>query len=312
MLVATEHPRILVVGPGSMGLMHAGLLWRAGLDVTVLDHRPERARRLNAGGYLVSGAAGEFHAAVPVNASAAEVGGCGLIIILVKAYSTRDAVAHCAEAVSDQSVVLTLQNGLGNREVLQEAFGPRRVLAGTTASGAYRTGDDQVVVAGIGKIALGGQDSCAAEWVCELFSGAGLPAEVNDDVESTLWAKAIVNAGINPLGALARVRNGQLLQTRALRLLMGLVVREACRVAHAAGVAPGEDLVSLVEEIARVTANNRCSMLQDLTAGRPTEIDYINGYIASLGRDLGCPCPVNATVRDLVAAAEHRRGSHAP
>lgn len=310
-MVGTEHPRILVVGPGSMGLMHAGLLWRAGLDVTVLDHRPERARRLNAGGYRVSGAAGEFHAAVPVNASAAEVGACGLIIILVKAYSTRDAVAHCAEAVSDQSVVLTLQNGLGNREVLQDAFGPGRVLAGTTASGAYRTGDDQVVVAGIGKIALGGQDSCAAEWVCELFSGAGLPAEFHDDVESILWAKAIVNAGINPLGALARVRNGQLLQTRALRMLMRRTVEEACVVARAAGVTPGDDLVAVVEEVARATANNRCSMFQDLIAGRPTEIDYINGYIAAQGRELGCPCPANVTVRDLVAAVRPRRGSYA-
>ena len=308
-MVGTEHARILVVGPGSMGLMHAGLLWRAGLDVAVLDHRPERALRLNAGGYRVSGAAGQFHAAVPVTATAAEVGPCDLVIILVKAYSTRDAVAHCAAAVSEQSVVLSLQNGLGNLEVLQEAFGSERVLAGTTASGAYRTSDDQVVVAGIGQIALGGQDGCAARWVCELLSGAGLPAEVSDDVQAILWAKAIVNAGINPLGALTRLRNGQLLQALAARMLMGQIVDEACRVAHAAGVAPGEDLVSLVEEVARKTANNRCSMLQDLVAGRPTEIDYINGYIATLGRELGCPCPANATVRDLVAAAQPRRGS---
>jgi 2-dehydropantoate 2-reductase len=306
------HPRILVVGPGSMGLTHAGLLWRAGLDVTVLDHRPERAQRLNADGYRVSGAAGEFHAAVPVNASAAEVGACGLIIILVKAYSTRDAVAHCADAVSDQSVVLTLQNGLGNLEVLQGAFGPERVLAGTTASGAYRLSDDEVVVAGIGQIALGGEDRRAAERACGLLCAAGLPAQVSDDVQAILWAKAIVNAGINPLGALTRLRNGQLLQAPSVRMLMGRIVREACRVAHAAGVAPGEDLVAMVEEVARKTANNRCSMLQDLTAGRPTEIDYINGYVATLGRELGCSCPVNGAVRDLVAAAHLRRGRCAP
>jgi len=295
-----------------MGLMHAGLLWRAGLDVTVLDHRPERALRLNADGYRVSGAAGDFHAAVPVNATAAEVGPCDFVIILVKAYSTRDAVAHCAAAVSERSVVLTLQNGLGNLEVLQGAFGLERVLAGTTASGAYRTGDDEVAVAGIGQIALGGEDRRAAERACGLLCAAGLPAEVNDDVQAILWAKAIVNAGINPLGALTRLRNGQLLQAPAVRALMERIVREACRVAHAAGVAPGEDLVAVVEEVARKTANNRCSMLQDLKAGRPTEIDYINGYIATLGRELGCPCPVNATVRDLVAAAEPRRGSYAP
>jgi len=292
-----------------MGLMHAALLWRAGLDVAVLDHRPDRAQRLNAEGYLVSGAAGEFHATVPVSARAAEVGPRDLVVMMVKAYDTGDAIANSTSAVSEQGVVLTLQNGLGNLEVLQEAFGAERVLGGTTASGAYRAGDDQVVVAGVGRIALGGEDRCAAERVCELFGAAGLPAEVSDDVQAILWTKAIVNAAINPLGALTRLRNGQLLETPELRMLMGRVVHEACRVALAAGVGPGEDAVAVVEDVARTTANNRCSMLQDLAAGRPTEIDYINGYIGSLGRELGCPCPVNMMLKDLVAAVRIRRGN---
>ncbi len=295
-----------------MGLLHAGLLWRAGLDVTVLDHRPERAQRINTSGYHVSGAAGHFHATPPVTARPDEIRPCDLAIILVKAHSTRSAGAHCAPVVAEGGVVLTLQNGLGNLELLQSTFGAERVLAGTTSSGAYMTDDCSLSVAAVGQIALGGSNRHAAGRVCRLLGSAGLPAAVSDDVQATLWTKAIVNAGINPLGALTGLRNGQLLQVPALRMSIRRIVDEASNVARAAGIMLDGDIAAMVEDVAVTTANNRCSMLQDLAAARPTEIDYINGYIAVLGAQLNCPCPANAAVRDLVAAAGRKKGNHAP
>ncbi|GAG26249.1 unnamed protein product, partial [marine sediment metagenome] len=154
-------PHILIIGPGSMGLTHAGLLARAGLDVTVLDYRPQRAAQLKASGISIRGAAGDFEVMVPVMAAASEVRSADLAIFFVKAYSTAEALRHAQDALQEQTILLTLQNGLGNYELLVEFAGAHRVLVGTTSSGAYRSGLAEVQVAAIGDIQIGGVEAAA-------------------------------------------------------------------------------------------------------------------------------------------------------
>jgi len=293
-----------------MGLTHAGLLARAGLDVTVLDYRPHRAAQLNASGISIRGAAGDFEVMVPVVAAAAEVRPPDLAIFSVKAYSTAEALRHALDALQEQTILLTLQNGLGNYELLVEFAGAHRVLVGTTSSGAYRSGLAEVHVAAIGDIQIGGVEAAAdvADQVCKLFSAAGLPAGVCDDLDALLWRKAIINAGVNPLAALAGVRNGALLQVPGMRLLLRGLAGEAEQIAAAAGISLGEDMVAVVEQVVAHTAQNRCSMLQDLQAGRRTEIGQISGHIAAVGREHNAPAYLNQTIASMVKAAEAKKG----
>jgi 2-dehydropantoate 2-reductase len=302
-------PRITVIGPGAIGLMHAALLARAGLEVSLLDYRPERAAALNSDGFSIHGAVGHIEMRLPCTVDVSKLPPPDLAMVCVKAYSTAEALRHASTAFSRDTVVLTMQNGLGNYELVVDAVGADRALAGTTLSGAYRTGPQDVVIAAVGQIRIGGTSSAAqnANSICETFTAAGLPAELSNDVDTMLWHKAIINAGINPLGALAGVPNGDLLEVSALRQLLQDIVVEAEQVAAAEGVRLPENMITVVEEVAAATAQNHCSMLQDLQAGRRTEIRQINGALVAIGQRHNLPVDLNEAVTTLVSAAERDR-----
>lgn len=298
-----EFGLITVVGPGAMGLMHAAYLARHGLDVVLLDHRPDRADRLAASGIRLETEEGDWQVQVPCRAQA-DFGPARLVIVFVKAYATRPALLHARPLIGPETALLTLQNGLGNLEILQEFQSPEQVLAGTTSSGANLLGEGHVHVAAVGQTVLGGS---GADALAELFSSAGLPATTTEDVQSVLWRKAVVNSAINPLTALTGLRNGQLLDIPALRDLLRQVAQESAQVGHRLGHALcSATLPEEVEGICRLTANNRSSMLQDLSSGRRTEVDQISGAIVRAAQRSGLAAPLNATLAGLVRAAERR------
>ena len=302
----SDSPAVLLVGPGAMGCLHAALLAEAGLPVTLLDHRPERAALISAQGVrLVLPDGPERTVAVPCTADAAPLFPADLVLIFTKAYDTAAAAETARPAVGPDTTVLTLQNGLGNYEVLQQAFTPAQVLAGTTPSGATLLAPGRVRLAGRGEITLGSPagDRTRAEAAAKLLRRGRLAVTVTDDPDAALWRKAIVNAAINPLGALTRRRNGELLEQEGLRALLGEVAHEAHRVAvaHASALAD-LDPVAAVEQVCRVTAVNQCSMLQDVLAGRRTEIQQINGEIVRRGQAVGLSTPLGVTLTALVEA----------
>jgi 2-dehydropantoate 2-reductase len=325
-----------------MGCLHAALFAEADLRVTLLDHRPERAAEIAARGVRLTFPDGAERAvAVPCTAEPAALSPAGLLVVFTKACDTAAALAWARAVVGPKTTVLTLQNGLGNWEMVEEFLGndggpslggrrpadanvrltvasaatlPRaagesaerqfRVLAGSTSSGATLTGVGEIRVAALGETILGSPaaDRPCAEAVAALFARAGLPAQVTDDVDAALWRKAILNAAVNPLGALTRRRNGELLEVPALRELLGQVATEAHAVALALGIGLGErDPVAAVEEVCRKTATNQCSMLQDVRAGRRTEIEQINGEIVRRAAAAGVPTPLNQALVALVA-----------
>ncbi|HWI63396.1 MAG TPA: 2-dehydropantoate 2-reductase [Symbiobacteriaceae bacterium] len=243
---------------------------------------------------------GEGSAAVRVTAAPTEP--VDLLLVMVKAYATADAIRWAAGAVGPETVALTLQNGLGNAEALAGFLGPDRVLAGTTAQGATLLAPGQVRHGGAGPTHLapwGGDSSRAAE-VASLLNQAGLPTALEADPRPLLWSKLAINCGINALTALLRVPNGELLNRPGACRLMEAAAAEAGAVAAASGVMLPEDPVERVRQVARATAANRSSMLQDVERGRRTEVDAINGEVAARGRQLGVPTPVNETLLQLV------------
>ncbi|MFZ5814781.1 MAG: ketopantoate reductase family protein [Bacillota bacterium] len=235
-----------------------------------------------------------------------------LLIVLVKAYATAGAMRWAAGAVGPQTIVLTLQNGLGNAEVLAAAVGPERVLVGTTAQGATLLEPGLVRNGGHGPTLIApwlsqGPAAELAPHVSRLLSRAGFPSGVTPDAGVLLWSKLVVNAAINPLTALYGIPNGMLLERQELRRLMEAAAREAGGVAAALGIGLKEDPAERAVAVARATAVNRSSMLQDLERGRRTEIEAINGALVERALAIGLSVPVNETLTLLVREAERRR-----
>jgi 2-dehydropantoate 2-reductase len=288
--------RVGILGAGALGSLFAYYLSsRTSAEVWLLARSPVPE------GVTVDGV-GSAPVRVMVGPPAEPV---DLLIVMVKAYATAEAVRWAAGAVGHSTVALTLQNGLGNAEALAEALGPGRVLAGTTAQGATLLGPGLVRHGGAGPTHLApwapdGPASALAPQVAALLNGAGLPADVAPDPRPLIWAKLAVNCGINALTALLRVPNGEVLNRHGACRLMEGAAREAGAVARAAGVVLTEDPVERVRLVAGATAANRSSMLQDVERGRRTEVDAINGAVAERGRNLGVPTPINETLADLV------------
>jgi 2-dehydropantoate 2-reductase len=203
-----------------------------------------------------------------------------------------------------QTLVVTLQNGVGNREILAAALGEGRVGQGVTALGATLLGPGCVRHAGQGTTTFGAApDRQGMAALAELFRACGLPAELSDDLDALVWGKLVVNAGINALTALLRVPNGALAADPAALRVMSVVVAEAVEVAQAKGITlPFDDAMARVVDVCRATAANRSSMLQDVLNGRPTEVEYINGAIAAAARAAGLAAPANQMLVDLIQA----------
>jgi len=306
--------KIAVLGPGAMGCLFAVYLAEAGHEVRVLDHRPERAELLNKQGLFVEGVLGEHHQQVPVSIAPEDIADAQLVLVCVKSYHTREAITVIAPTLSDQARVLTLQNGVGNIEILAEVIGLDRVFGGVTSQGATVLAPGRVRHAGCGQTIIGaalvrGQEEALSR-VSEALSQSSLETRIDNRVDSLIWSKLMINVGINALTALTRLKNGQLLDYPGTVSLMEKAVAEAVHVAETLGIPLiHEDPVAQVKCVAKATAGNVSSMLQDILAGRRTEIEGINGAIVKRGRCVGLATPVNETLTALVKTVEASYGA---
>ena len=300
--------RILIVGPGAMGSLFAVLLADAGNDVFVLDYRPDRAVRLNENGFRVHGVSGERFKRIRVSLRADEIPRVDYAFIWVKSYDTASAVRSIDSALKESGYVVTLQNGLGNADIIAERFGAGRVIAGVTSHGATCLAPGDILHAGTGETVIGTLSGRVSEGVTEcarMLNDAGIQTRVSEDVRSEIWGKLIVNAAINPLTAITGLRNGELIRYDETMRVMRMIVEEGVKVATELGFAlPYPDPMDRVVDVCKLTAGNISSMLQDVMAGKKTEIDFINGAIARLGREKGIPTPVNETLMYLVKVRE--------
>jgi len=239
------------------------------------------------------------HARVAARSDPAGVPPADFVLVLVKSYQTERAATWAAGILAPAGLAVTLQNGLDNAPRLAAAVGAERVALGVTYTGATLLGPGEARLAAIQPTFIGRGRGIAR--LVELFNVAGLEAHITDEIAGRLWGKAVASAAINPLTALWRVTNGALLASAERRALLAALACEATAVAQAKGITLSfADPVAYVEEVCRATATNHSSMLQDILAGRPTEIDSINGVVIAEARRLGVPVPVNEVVAQLV------------
>jgi 2-dehydropantoate 2-reductase len=291
--MTSNHPSLLIVGTGAMACLFAARLSAAGNSVTMLGTWREGLHALSSQGVSLVEADGNQRT-YPVQATddPVQCRGTRFALVLVKSWQTRRA---------DDGVAITLQNGIGNRETLVEVLGAPRVALGVTTLGANLLQPGLVQAAGEGVISIGvhfGLDLLIA-----LLRASAFTVEDAPDPDVLLWGKLVINAAINPLTALLRVTNGELLNRPTARSLMVSLAREAAAVAAAQNLRlPYDDPITAVEKTAMRTSANRSSMLQDVQRGTPTEIDAICGAIVRAGEQSEVPTPVNHLLWQLVKA----------
>ena len=293
--------KIMVMGAGALGSLFGGLVANAGYDVTLVA-REWHVSAIKKHGLRISGLTNVTVDVKAVTApDAAETP--DIVLFTVKSYDTEAAARQLKPCIHEGTAVVSLQNGLGNEERLSEILGAEHVLGGVTAYGALLKEPGHVVHTGVGDTFIGeldGRFSKRVLRICEILNDGGIKAEAVTDIRRKIWEKLIVNAAINPITAIARVRNEELLRGE-LRWLMEAAAREAASVARRAGV--GIDVEAAVEkavEVATKTGKNESSMLQDVKRGKRTEIDAISGEIVRLAEKLGMEAPVNKTLHALV------------
>jgi 2-dehydropantoate 2-reductase len=298
--------KIGIIGAGAMGSLYgAKLSTIEENEVILIDVSKEQIDAVNQNGLEMEedGQTIQYSRLTGVT-DAKDAGVCDLIIIFVKSTLTKIAVEGNRAAFGPYTTVVTLQNGLGNTEKIAEVLGGGNILAGTTAHGASQLAPGKIRHAGKGKTIIGElvkTDSEKPEQVRVLFEKAGLETELSENVEGLIWDKLLVNTGINALAGITGVCNGELLEHEELTAILEDAVREGECIAKAKGVSLNfSDAVAHTKEVCQATAANRCSMLQDLSNHRKTEIDTINGAIVREGARLGIAAPVNETLTRLV------------
>ena len=298
------------MGAGAIGSLFGGLLAEGGNDVALIA-RESHVKAIKQDGLTIEGASGKHVVKVKAVTSPSQLKEAfDLILLTVKAYDTRQAVIEAQALMGNNSVLLCLQNGLGMEETASEIVGRDRVLRGVTINGALLKEPGLVMHSGKGETIIGELNrkiTERAQKIVEAFSKASLPTRATNNIEGTTWTKILINAGINPFGALTGMKNGELIMIPELKELMVETVIEGTNVAKKIDVKLEGDPVSLMIKTAEMTAQNKNSMLQDIEKGKRTEIDFINGAISNLGKRTGVKTPLNTLLTHLVKGLELNR-----
>lgn len=297
--------KIAVIGAGAMGSLFGAMLAEADNEVWLYDVWQEHVQAINQAGLSIEREGQTRVVRLKATTEPDQIDRAELTIIFVKSTQTRAAAQTAQQLAGSDGSVMTLQNGMGNADIIAEFIAPDRILAGTTSHGATMLGAGRIRHAGIGATTIGtwaatGQGRQLAGRLADFFTAAGIETEPVDEVRSVVWNKLLINIGINAITALSGIKNGQVLDLEITRELSRAAVEEAMAVARAQDIAIKEDAVDIVFKVAEATAVNRSSMGQDVDNKRPTEIAAINGFIVSEAQRLGIAAPVNFALTALI------------
>lgn len=321
---AHDHIRVLIYGGGAVGLGIASCLLQSGNEVDILA-RPQTVAALETEGLIRTGIFGHVHVkpgAFRCYDSLEEAcsGPYDFILVCIKSFDSVSAARELGgqRACMNGSAKLVLfQNGWGNAEVFAGRFDRSRIFNARVITGFHRHRPNEVeITVHADSIHIGslfGADASAVESLCHAISAGGIPCERTDAIEKDLWAKMLYNCALNPLGAILGVPYGALAEHAATRQLMDGIVEEVFEVMAASGYGTHwqkarDFLAVFYERLVPDTAEHESSMLQDLTAGRRTEIDALNGPVIRLAEERGLTVPYNIAVYRLIRFLESRHG----
>ena len=281
-------------------------LSEAGHEVWLINRRSDHVQAMNQRGLTV-----RIHGTdrqIPVTAAcnaleiAKQAGTVDLIVVLVKSFHTLEAMAASTSIVGPNTVVLSLQNGLGHEDVLAQVVGREKVIAGKTYAGGVMLAPAHVIRGTEGKETyigeLDGQVTERVKNIAKVFNAAGLITHISDNIMGTMWEKLLVNVATGALSGITHLTYGELYQVAEVKECALAAVKEAIDVAQASGIRlnvtdPEEPWIKAA---AGLPAQFKASMLQSLEKGSITEVDYVNGSVVRWGQKCGVPTPVNSTL----------------
>jgi len=301
--------RIAIVGTGAMGSVYAGLLGAAGNEVWAIDTSEAHVAAMRSDGLRVEGASGDRVVRIHATSDATEVGPVDLVVIATKAMHVREAAASARPLVGPDTVVLPIQNGLGSGDVVADVLGEGSVVTGVAGGfGASLVAPGHVHHHGFELIRLGerrGPVTPRVARIADVWRAAGFTVQTYADVDRLVWEKLICNVCFSGTCTVLGVTVGAVLADPSAWSVASRCATEAYEVAVASGIALGfDDPVAHVEAFGRAIPGARPSMLLDLIAGRPSEIDAINGAVPPRATALGLEAPCNVVITALVKALE--------
>jgi 2-dehydropantoate 2-reductase len=307
---------VLVMGAGALGSVFGGFLAKAGHQVTLVG-RPPHMAAIRDRGLQVQGIWGEY--------SIDNLGTCtttaevpredlDLVLITTKSYDTEHAAREVLPLLSEKTLVISAQNGLGNVETISQVIGDHRAAAARVIFGVEAVAPGRVEITVYADNVMLGSPSDRVDYkrileTAGVFTQAGIPTEATREIDKFIWGKVLYNCSLNALSALLEVAYGELGERVETREIMASVIQEIFAVAQRKGVglawtSPPEYEKLLLERLIPDTYSHHASMLQDVARGKRTEIDSMNGAITRLGEELGIPTPVNRMLTQLVKAKE--------
>jgi 2-dehydropantoate 2-reductase len=293
--------QVAVIGAGAVGCYYGGLLLKAGHDVTFIGRQPH-VDAINANGLLLDTQTYKGH--LPAKAAtdtAVLAASPDLVLVCVKSADTEQAGRSLAGRLNPKTSVLSLQNGVDNAPRLAAVIG-HAVIPVAVYVGSEMAGPGHIKHHGGGDLAIGA--SPASEALARTLQAAGIGAAVADDIEITLWSKLIINCAFNALSAVADISYGPMLEVEGTRDVVASAVSEAIAVSRACGVAVPDDIAAHIMRIPARMPNQKSSTAQDLVRGKPSEIDFLNGYVVRKGAELGIATPINQALQVMVKLAE--------
>ena len=300
--------KICVIGCGAIGSLFAAHLARLGtVDVYAYDVAGEHVEAINRNGLRISGAA-DFTARLRATSDPRELPLCNYGIVATKSLHTRAAIAQAARAFDETSAVCSVQNGVGNEEILAQSV--KYVIRGTTFPAGHLIGPGHVGFDIRGDTWIGPFEPThtpmsRVEELAGLLTRAGMNTVALKDARGVQWTKLIFNASTNPVGALTRLHHGAATRFAPTGELFNALIAEGEAVARALGITLDHDPREMVQAGANAPGKHKASMLQDVEAGRPTEVDFMNGAIVQWGAKVGVPTPLNKALWALVKGLEH-------
>lgn len=300
--------KVLILGAGAMGCLYGAAFHRAGCDVTLVDVNREHIDAINARGLELERRSGTERLPIPAGLPADIGEAVDLVVVFTKTFHTDVALRGIGAAIGPETRLLSLQNGLGNDRRLAAHAATERVLVGASALPSDLVGPGRVRSHGEGGTKLFpafGGDPAFAHTIVDLLNRGDLPAALEPAIHEAIWSKAIFNAAMNPLCALTRRTPGFLGAHEESRAMIRTVVEEGVAAANASGIAiPAQPIHDLTVVSVTDHADHEASMLQDVKAGRRTEVDAINGAIVEAAKAAGLEAPVTETLWRLVKLEE--------
>ena len=304
--------KIWMLGTGSLGSTIGGTLAQGGSEVYFVDQWKEHIDKINENGLKMTDEKEDWYVKVDARTSAEGMGPVDLVIVLVKSFATKEAVSQLKETnvIGENTLVMSLQNGLGNEETIAEVVGEANVISGKTYVGGRLLSPGYVSAGVKGKYTyigkLTGEITDRIQAVCDEFNKAGLLCEVSDNIKGLIWDKLLINVAAGALCGITRLPYGPLYEEEYIKETAVAAIQEGIDVAKAAGV----KLKSEDPEYPWYAASEglpetfKTSILQSLELKRPTEIDFINGSVVEWGKKFGIPTPVNRTLVTCVKGIE--------